>query len=200
MPGEQIILGGTNAFGVPITDAADFTVDGAEVATIHINTFTETTLGDDGVRFRGDESDDLVTGGAGADAIRGAAGYDLIDGGAGDDVLLGQAGNDQIFGGDGADLIFGGEGDDHIAGGLGDDFIFARQGEDTLYFTTGAGSDRVLGFGEGDTLVLDVGLTAEAVLAAAESTARGTLLDFGDGDSLLLIGTGSLDLDGILTI
>lgn len=71
--GDQIILGGTNAFGVPIdATAADFTRDGAEIATVAIEEVT--------VRL-GSGADETfeVSDFASAARVAGSAGTDVID-------------------------------------------------------------------------------------------------------------------------
>lgn len=164
--GTQNILGGTNAFGELIDPiAADFTLPGAQIAVVHINTVV-TTEGTDGRDiFRGAADDDIVNGSAGRDVLLGNAGYDdlfggdgrdflsggtgadLLDGGAARDLLLGGGGNDRIFGGEGNDRAFGGTGDDLIEGGAGRDRLQGDAGNDRL----DGGADRdVLEGGAGD--------------------------------------------------
>ena len=198
--GDPIILGGTNAFGVPIDAvAADFTRAGAEVATIHINEAVE-TMGSDGRDvLLGSRVDDLVDAGDGRDLVLGRAGWDDIDGGAGNDKVFGNAGSDVLTGGDGDDLVSGGRGDDVIAGGAGDDNLRGGLGDDTIVFSEGDGDDLVLGFDRAgdDVIVLDVdGIDSFADVLDAAGPGRGRVtLDFGDGDALTLVGVrlGSLD-------
>lgn len=214
VPGAQIILGGTNAFGETIDPiAADFTQPGAEVAEIYINTVTE-ILGDDSDELIfGDQSDDLVTALDGDDIIVTRAGYDAIDAGDGSDIVAAGRGNDEVSGGDGNDIIRAGSGNDAVAGGEGDDLIFAQRGDDvvmgnegndlirlgaganTVLFAEGDGDDRVFDFNEDDTLLLDVALTAEDVLAAAKLGAQGIVLDFEEDGSILLVGVTEFTTD-----
>lgn len=101
----------------------------------------------------------------------------------GDDVLIGSRGNDTLEGGEGRDTITGGAGNDLIS--LNGEFYNARaQGDghvDTLIFRPGHGADTVLAFDTGLD-ILDVGGRDYI----ATETARGTFLDFGNGDSILL--------------
>lgn len=128
-------------------------------------------------RLIGDETPDVIVGGAGndtieghggtdrlsgdegADLIMGGEGADLVNGGIGDDRLSGDQGDDVIAGGDGRDRAYGGDGDDVLAGQAGDDSLDGGAGRDRLY--GGEGTDRLLGGAEAD------------------------LLDGGDGDDLL---------------
>lgn len=103
----------------------------------------------------------------------------------GDDVLTGTAGNDTLEGGEGSDTIEGGAGDDLISAN-GDYFDFGAPGDgavDTLIFREGHGADTVLAFDEGVDM-LDLGGRDYIVT----DTAAGALLDFGNGDTILLAG------------
>lgn len=207
--GDQIILGGTNAFGQPIDpEVADFTLPGAEIAAVHINTVTETAGTDDSEVIIGDSTDDLVDGGAGGDILVGRSGYDVLDGGRGSDFLVGGAGSDQLnggrsgdrlvggagddflVGGQGGDRLSGGSGDDVLDGGQGNNILLGRDGADLFVFAEGNTIVRDFSAAEGDQLVLDsenLGVDSfEAVLEVAETAGRGVLLDFGDDGALLL--------------
>lgn len=151
--GDQIILGGTNAPGAFIDPvAADFTLPGAQIATVHINTVVrrEGTDGRDVIIGRGD--DDIVTAGDGNDLVFGGRGFDVIDGGDGRDKIFGGAGDDEISGGGGRDWISGGRGYDLIDGGDGRDTIFGGAGGDWIsggdgrdWISGGRGDDRIAG-------------------------------------------------------
>lgn len=179
--GDQIILGGTNAFGEFIDPvAADFTQPGAEVATVHINTVARHagTAGRDFIR--GGADDDLVDAGAGRDVVFGGAGWDVLDGedgrdilfgGAGDDIisggkgrdsLIGGHGYDDIDGGAGRDVIFGGDGDDNISGGDHRDALFGGNGDDVIQ--GGAGRDKIIGGGGDDIFIFATGDGHDRVL------------------------------------
>lgn len=103
----------------------------------------------------------------------------------GDDHLTGTAGNDTLEGGEGSDTIEGGAGDDLISAN-GDFFDMGAPGDgdaDTLVFRAGHGHDTVLAF--------DVGIDILDITGrefTVEQTAAGALLDFGDGDTILLAG------------
>jgi Ca2+-binding RTX toxin-like protein len=57
-----------------------------------------------------------ITGSSFDDTLRGDDTANVIDGGAGDDLLEGRAGDDTIIGGDGVDIIDGGDGTDTCTG------------------------------------------------------------------------------------
>ncbi|MEM9783796.1 MAG: spondin domain-containing protein [Pseudomonadota bacterium] len=180
--GDQIILGGTNAFGAFIDpEIADFTLPGTEIATVHINTVVERV---------GTDSRDIIIG---------FADDDIVDAGAGNDVVFGRAGWDVIDGGAGRDKLFGGSGDDQIAGGTGNDLLRGGRGDDTFLFAGGDGHDRIGDFDRrgDDRIVLSVeGIDDfDDVLAAADERFLGVALDFGAEGSLFLTFADIEDLD-----
>lgn len=181
--GDQIILGGTNAFGEAIDPiAADFTLPGTQVAQVHINTVV-TRSGSEGRDFIfGRKDDDLVDAGGGNDFIRTGKGWDEIKAGAG---------NDWVNAGGGSDIISGGAGNDFMRGGRGnDDFVFAS-GDD--------GHDVIRDFLRGDDrLVLSgfAGITdAQDVLDHAKDVRGGTYIAFDDATSVYLRGVEVEDID-----
>lgn len=191
--GDQIILGGTNAFGDFIDpDVADFTLPGAQVATVHVNTFVETegTSGNDFIR--GDANDDIVDAGDGNDVVFGRGGWDDISGGAGNDVLSGGAGNDIIDGGTGNDAITGGTGSDTLLGGDGNDSLRGGSGNDNI--DGGTGSDKISG-GSGNDSIL--GGDGNDVIAGGNGNDRidggagGDVIRGGAGDDFLAGGAGN---------
>lgn len=196
--GAQNILGGTNAFGELIDPvAADFTLPGAQIAVVHINTVVETKLTSGRDVFFGGDDDDIVTGGEGRDKLFGNAGYDdlfggegrdLLDGGAGADLLDGGEGRDLLFGGAGSDRIWAGEGNDKAFGGSGDDMVDGGNGRDHL--SGGSGNDILKG-GEGRDF-LHGGEDNDYLSGGA---ARDKLFG-GDGDDVLNGGAGNDRLTG----
>lgn len=150
--GDQIILGGTDAFGNLIDPTvADFTLPGAQIATIHINTVVQTDLTDANDVFAGAEDDDIVRAGDGNDLVSGGLGWDVIFGGGENDLLAGNQGNDEIYGGDGNDAINGGINRDVLYGGDGHDAIEGNRGFDEL--RGGDGIDQLLGGLGADVLI-----------------------------------------------
>ena len=149
--GEQIILGGVNAFGETIDEVvADFTIPGTEVAKVHFNE-TITRTGDEGRDFiRGDKRDDIINGGDGNDWLFGANGWDVLDGGNGNDIVRGGRGADIAYGGAGDDVVHGGAGDDVVNGGEGADYLTGGSGSD--YLIGEAGNDRIRA-GRGDDML-----------------------------------------------
>jgi Ca2+-binding RTX toxin-like protein len=162
--------------------------------------------------LRGDEGDDVISGGSAFDDINGNMGddtahgnlgddwvvggkdQDALYGDAGDDIVYGNLGNDTCDGGAGADLIRGGQGDDSLTGGDGNDWISGDRGNDTMtgglgadtfHTFSGAGVDRVLDFhaSEGDKVQVDVGTTY-----AVKQVGADTVIDMGNGDQMVLVG------------
>ncbi|MEM7177908.1 MAG: spondin domain-containing protein [Pseudomonadota bacterium] len=196
--GDQIILGGTNAFGNFIDpEVADFTLPDSGIATIHVNTIAEQTGTNGRDVLAGTRADDFIDGGAGLDVIFGGSGWDvlngeqgrdfifggvgddIIDGGDGRDFLLGGRGFDDIEGGDGADSLYGGAGDDNLSGGDGRDQINGGNGNDLI--AGGAGNDKLYG-GAGDD-----------IFVFTQGDGRDTIHGFsGRGDNRI-----ALDIEGI---
>ena len=187
--GEQTILGGTNAFGELIDPvAADFTLPGAQIAEVHINTVVETTgtAGRDIFFGRGD--DDLVNAGDGNDIIVTRGGWDVVDAGAGRDIVSTGDGDDQVLGGAGNDLVYGGYGDDRLDGGTGNDYLSGGRGDDGL--SGGEGHDRIRA-GSGDDIV--EGGSGRDVLAGNRGN---DWLDGGAGNDRIFGGNGNDSLSG----
>lgn len=111
---------------------------------------------------------------------------------SGADALTGTAGDNHLYGLDGDDRLEGGGGDDTLTGGAGDDiFVFA----------TGDGADTITDFaaGDGSPDVIDLrqvnAVTGFAdVMAAAAQIGGDTVIDFGDGDSITLLGVDATQL------
>lgn len=188
--GEGNILGGTNAAGTFIDpEAADFTQPGASVAQIHINEYRETEGSDGFDLIRGSRVDDLVSAGAGHDVVLGRGGWDELQGGAGRDVLNGGSGNDQLEGGSGRDILLGGRGNDTLDGGSGRDILKGGRGEDIFVFADDSGRDRIADFNyETDRIALSVdGVDSfDDLQGFARTQNDRTVLNFGDGDALVL--------------
>ena len=88
-----------------------------------------------------------VVGSQFADLLRGEDSNNVLKGLAGADPIYGEAGDDRLIGGDGADRLIGGLGADRLEGGAaGDKFVFGSIAETGI----GRGNrDLVLDFGEG---------------------------------------------------
>ncbi|MEZ5983790.1 MAG: calcium-binding protein [Parvularculaceae bacterium] len=177
--------------------------------------------GDDGAdTLHGFGSHDTLYGGNGDDDLRGGHGKDLLGGSGGNDVLRGFDGDDRLFGGGNHDTLIGNEGNDSLIGGGGNDRLKGDDGDDTLYgsygndtvtggtgddvfqfrkthdadtiddFTAGAGTEdaiQLLAFGASfDTFA--------EVIAAASQVGADTVIDFGGGDTLTLVGVAPGDL------
>lgn len=189
---EGNILGGTNAAGAFIDpEAADFTQLGAQVAQIHINEYRETEGSDGFDVITGSAVDDLVSAGAGRDLVLGRGGWDALDGGAGRDVLNGGGGNDGLLGGAGRDILLGGRGNDTLDGGTGRDILKGGRGEDTFVFGDDSGRDRISDFdSDADLIALSIeGVESfDDLQGYVRAQDERTVLNFGDGDALVLKG------------
>jgi Ca2+-binding RTX toxin-like protein len=188
------------------------------------NTIVKGTAGDDAIVLRTEAGVSIVEGlsaqvrvehaegtdvleikaGAGSDAVDGstlAAGSIRlsIDGGEGDDILVANDGGATLLGGDNDDLLIGGTGNDLLDGGNGADVLFGGDGDD-VFLNGEVIADFEAGAGSEDRVDLrGLGLTDfNAVLAHAQEVDGSTVLDFGDGITLLGTSLGSLHADDFL--
>ncbi len=122
-------------------------------------------------------------------------------GDAGDDTLLGGAGPNGLYGMDGDDVLDGRGGDDLLVGGEGNDFLTGGLGDDLFDFDSGDGTDTLADFtaGEGSEDVIDLTGVASVsdfadVQAAARQEGADTVIDFGDGDGLVLLSVDTASL------
>ncbi len=116
----------------------------------------------------------------------------------------GGGGNDTLWGGsDGDCWLFGDEGDDWICGGLGNDLLIGGAGDDVL---SGVGGNDIfaIGFSCGNDRIevggcVDFRIWIEDGMVW-ETTSRqdGTLLRFGETDSVFVVGVTVDELDGKL--
>jgi len=119
-----------------------------------------------GIKRKGTDSADQLSGGAADDTLEGAGGNDKLYGrdgndiligglsladedhyfqnlneiGGGRDTLYGGAGNDSVIGGGDADRLYGESGDDQLHGGHGVDTLSGGSGRDEFLFFTRADS------------------------------------------------------------
>jgi len=165
--GNDVIYGGT---GVDILDGGE---------------------GDD--ELRAGSSGDVLDGGEGMDTLLSQSGDDIAYGGGGDDLVNGAAGDDTLFGDAGNDEMNGGSGDDILDGGLGDDILRGQGGNDTFVFDADeGGSDTVIGYRAGETILLrDFGY-ANAEAAAGDFSQSGNDVVFQNGDNTVTFKNTSL--------
>ncbi|MFB2549835.1 calcium-binding protein [Ensifer soli] len=147
----------------------------------------------------GGSGNDVIFGQNGNDRVRAGTGNDTVKGGAGNDTLYGDAGNDKLYGEAGNDVIHGGAGNDRINGGAGDDRLTGGAGRDVFIFGKNTGNDVITDFDAGaavgDQIVLDKDVIASfaALQAAAEDSAAGLVIAYGEG-SITLTGVELADL------
>ena len=138
-----------------------------------------------------------LTGNGLSNTLTGSAGRNVMVGGAGNDTINGAAGNDALHGGAGSDALVGGTGNDWLSGGAQNDALRGGAGADVFVLMNGSRADTAKDFSAGDRIALDAdlwtgGLTKQQVINRfAEVTSKGVEFDFGDGDSLLLLGVRS---------
>ncbi len=116
---------------------------------------------------------------------------DTLEGNGGNNNLIGLQGDDMLIDLNGNDVLLGGLGADTLNGGLGNDFFlfFSGDGADTIQdFTPGAASDDLISMGVAGFA------TFADVQAAATQVGADTVIDFGGGDSITLLGVTATDL------
>lgn len=132
----------------------------------------------------------------GNDQITGSKLADIIGSGDGKDTVKAGDGADTLLGGAKADKLYGEKGNDYIWGDAGKDRMWGGPGSDTFQFQEGDGKDVIVDFdakGGGkkqDYIALYEG---ETFTARAVNKGHDTLLDFGDGDTLTLLGVHKAD-------
>ncbi len=164
--------------------------------------------------IQGEIGDDLLNGGGHDDTLSGGTGNDTLLGGSGDDSLLGDddddvinggngaddiqggAGEDSIIGGKDDDVIDGGSGLDTIEGGFGNDTMDGGDGADTFVVIANNGQDVINNFGNGPDVIDVSGLGISSVgQMTISDDGTDTTIDFGSGNSIVLTGILSADVD-----
>ena len=143
-------------------------------------TWDQATIKANGSTTNGTDSNDTLTGVAGAaNRIFGKAGDDVLNGADLGDTLDGGAGNDTLTGNAGNDILTGGAGDDKLDGGAG---------SDTFQFARGFGSDVISQNDGGQTRTDLVKFTDlnSTDLVSCERIGAHVLLTFNSGDKLTL--------------
>ncbi|WP_149536959.1 calcium-binding protein [Siccirubricoccus phaeus] len=117
----------------------------------------------------------------------------------------GNALNNAITGSGGADWLLGGAGDDTLSGAAGDDRLLGETGRDVFVFAPGGGHDVILDFHQGQDRIslpgFDIGghPSLHAAVQARSSAVGGNLLiEFGNGDSLLVLNLGQFASDDLI--
>ena len=130
---------------------------------------------------------EIIVGTEWNDRFYGRGQEDTFHGGDGKDLMIGRTGNDTLQGDGGNDRLIGGAGDDHLRGG---------EGRDTFSFSVGDGADVIYDLELSDVLDVRDFLfeTKEAALATAHDVEGGTVLEFGNGDSVYVIGQNAASL------
>ncbi|APE45059.1 hypothetical protein BOO69_17800 [Sulfitobacter alexandrii] len=183
-------------------DGDDLLDGGNQADNLYGDAGNDTLLGGNGFdRLFGGEGDDSLDGGTTGDALLGESGNDTMMGGEGNDRLLGGSGNDLMMGGEGNDSLYGNAGFDTLDGGAGDDILRGDFNGDTFVFADMHGNDTVVGFDafSGNEVLDFSGLssinTIGEALAAASTVGGSTVIDTGNGNSILLLGVNISDLD-----
>ncbi|AJE44725.1 calcium-binding protein [Celeribacter indicus] len=159
-------------------------------------------------RLMGEDGDDTLINEEGVGWLIAGPGDDFLMDGKGNSVLAGNQGNDRLIGGGGADTLLGddgndvlngGNGPDRLTGGAGQDYLVGGGGADIFVFRKGMETDRVADFTPGEdrlfieAQLLDGVTTPDQIVARYAAVGAGrTLIDFGNGDIIILEGVRDL--------
>ena len=130
-------------------------------------------------------------------AIQGTEYDDQMLGRRMDDHFIGGGGSDRLRGADGNDILEGGDGHDRLEGGRGDDILEGGADMDRFLYYAGHGTDTILDATAEDRIEIydiDTGNVIEALQNATE-TGGNMVIDFGNGDSLILAGVSDAEMD-----
>ncbi len=194
--GLDTLIGGAGMDTIFGGGSNDSITGGTENDSLNGNQGADTILGQGGDDYvRGGEQADYMDGGSGNDSLIGDVGNDTMIGNAGNDTLNGGGNADSMTGGAGNDLLRGQDGFDTMDGGTGNDTLTGGTGNDDFVFGLNYDSDRVNDFADNaDELYLNDnlwggGLTAQQVVDTYATVSGGnTILDFGGGDVLTVVG------------
>ncbi len=121
----------------------------------------------------------------------------VLNGTARNDYLAGGGNNTRISGLAGNDILLGNGGNDRLDTGAGNDVMTGGTGRDTFVFDRGDDRDRITDFrDDADTIRLeDLGVaTVRQALARADQVGRNVVFDFGQGDTLTVLGVRKAEL------
>ena len=182
--GADKMYGGVGNDVYIVDNSGDLVVEAAGEGIDTIQSFVTLTLPN--------HVENFVGLGAGALWIKGNGLANAISGNDAANTIYGEGGDDVINGFGGADKIIGGLGNDMLTGGDGaDTFIFVRN-------QTGADVITDFGVGGRDALDLTSFIGARVKYAAADVGAN-TVITFGTGETITLVGVHVSDLTATST-
>ncbi|MDH4581161.1 calcium-binding protein, partial [Pseudomonas sp. BN415] len=103
-------------------------------------------------------------------------------GGTDNDRLYGGMGDDLLEGEDGDDILYGEDGNDSLDGGSGYNQLIGGEGNDSLTLGNGAGSSSYAFGGNGDDLLIAVGLASDASVSLSGESGSDTYRYDGSGN------------------
>jgi Ca2+-binding RTX toxin-like protein len=176
---------------------------GNDTVTLPIDAGAASSAGFDPAQiFKGNDGNDVITGGTLNDIVSGGGGADRILGVDGNDTLTGDGSADTLNGGNGNDSLSGGSSSDTLIGGLGDDRLDGGGGNDTVDYSAAAGAVTIdLGLGTATGDGNDTLISIENVIGSGFSdsitgnTAINNLVG-GGGDDTIHGGDGNDVLTG----
>ena len=185
---------------------------GNDAVTLPVDAAAASSAGFDPAQlFKGNDGNDVITGGTLNDIVSGGNGNDRILGADGNDNLSGDNNADTLNGGNGNDSLSGGSGADTLIGGPGDDRLDGGAANDTVDYSMAAGPVTIdLGLGtatgEGNDTLISIenvigsnfsdSITGSAVANTLNGGGGDDTIHGGDGNDVLTGGTGLDNLFG----
>ena len=123
----------------------------------------------------------------GNDDLKGSKQDDYLNGAQGGDFIFGNKGNDDLRGEDGVDTLKGGGGNDFLWAGRDDDWVTGGGGKDAFQFLIGEGHDTITDFNTRKDVFYADWDNVDSIAQAGNDT----IIDFGDGDILTLLGVNA---------
>lgn len=208
--GAANINGMGNNLGNQLTgnDGVNILTGGAGNDVINGGKGADTMIGGAGndTYYVDDINDKLVEqAGGGIDNVVSSVSYVLADNvenltlsGAADINGTGNSLGNQLTGNSAKNALRGGNGNDILDGARGDDILIGGLGNDTFRFKAGSGQDKIMDFSaHGERDIVDL-TSFHGVLNQMSVVHAGhdTIINFGSGDSLYLVGVDHVKLQG----
>ncbi|WP_417262500.1 S8 family serine peptidase [Celeribacter sp.] len=206
--GQDVLVGGAGNDNLNGGDDFDVLNGGSGNDRLNGGAGADRLLGADGDDSLIDtDGNNRMFGGTGNDTLFDGSGSSILFGNGGNDRLIGKGGNDRLYGNNGNDTLNGGNGNDTLNGGAGNDYMIGGNGVDIFVFHEFEDADTIGDFELGtDRLFLDAdmgGSDIELLVDTYASVVNGDMIfDFGDGNTITLVGVTDLDaiVDDILII
>jgi len=183
--GELTAWNYTDSAEAPYLTMTNFKLDLDKIHANSVGAFAEKALN------KILSGNDLLTGSSFGDEMYGLGGNDKLFGNAGEDTLYSGGGKDKLDGGAGYDYLYSGKGNDIMTGGTETDFFV---------FNKGDGRDKITDFNADNADMaghdqIYIQIDFEDIKSIKKFGNDGTIIDFGQGDTLTLLHVAKADVD-----